>query len=79
VEKALLVEGSGSGSGYLRAVSDYVHLNPARARLLKGEERLRKERTMLTLVSAGSQQGKRTQKGAAGKLRRERTARDQAD
>jgi REP element-mobilizing transposase RayT len=31
--KALMVDGS--GSGYLRAVSDYVHLNPARARLVR--------------------------------------------
>jgi putative transposase len=31
--KALLVEGS--GNGYLRTVCDYVHLNPARAKLLK--------------------------------------------
>ena len=31
--KALLVDGS--GNGYLKAVGDYVHLNPARARLVK--------------------------------------------
>jgi putative transposase len=31
--KALVVDGS--GNGYLRAVCDYVHLNPVRARLLK--------------------------------------------
>ena len=31
--KALVVDGS--GSGYLRTVCDYVHLNPARAGLLK--------------------------------------------
>jgi putative transposase len=31
--KALIVDGS--GSGYLRTVCDYVHLNPARANLLK--------------------------------------------
>src|SRR5512133_2527678 len=36
--KALLVEGS--GSGYLKTVCDYVHLNPVRAKLLKAEERL---------------------------------------
>jgi REP element-mobilizing transposase RayT len=30
----------GSGSGYLRTVCDYVHLNPVRAHLLKPEERL---------------------------------------
>ena len=36
--KALLVEGG--GSGYLRTVSDYVHLNPVRAKLLKRQERL---------------------------------------
>src|SRR5437867_669050 len=36
--KALIVEGS--GNGYLRTVGDYVHLNPARARLLKAEEPL---------------------------------------
>jgi len=36
--KAQLVEGS--GNGYLRSACDYVHLNPARAGLLKGDERL---------------------------------------
>jgi REP element-mobilizing transposase RayT len=36
--KALAVEGG--GSGYLRAVCDYTHLNPARARLLAPESRL---------------------------------------
>jgi REP element-mobilizing transposase RayT len=36
--KALHVEGR--GNGYLRTVCDYVHLNPARARLLKGEQPL---------------------------------------
>jgi putative transposase len=36
--KAQLVEGS--GSGYLRTACDYVHLNPARAGLLRPEERL---------------------------------------
>ena len=36
--KALPVEGS--GSGYLKTVGDYVHLNPVRAKLLKGEDRL---------------------------------------
>ena len=36
--KALIVDGS--GSGYLRTVCDYVHLNPVRARLLKPEQRL---------------------------------------
>jgi hypothetical protein len=35
--KALLVEG---GGGYLKAVCDYVHLNPVRAGMLKPEERL---------------------------------------
>ena len=40
--KALLVEGS--GHGYLRTVCDYVHLNPVRAKLLKGDEPLRKYR-----------------------------------
>jgi hypothetical protein len=37
--KALVVDGS--GDGYLKTVCDYVHLNPARARLLAGEEPLR--------------------------------------
>ena len=37
--KSLIVDGS--GSGYLRAVCDYVHMNPARAKLLKPEEPLR--------------------------------------
>jgi REP element-mobilizing transposase RayT len=36
--KALLVEGG--GGGYLKTVCDYVHLNPARAKLLGAEERL---------------------------------------
>jgi hypothetical protein len=36
--KALIVDGS--GDGYLKTVCDYVHLNPARAKLLKAEERL---------------------------------------
>lgn len=36
--KALIVDGS--GSGYLKSVCDYVHLNPARARLLAVEEPL---------------------------------------
>jgi putative transposase len=36
--KALLVEGS--GGGYLRTACDYVHLNPARAKLLGQDERL---------------------------------------
>ena len=31
----------GSGDGYLKTVCDYVHLNPARARLLAAEEPLR--------------------------------------
>jgi putative transposase len=37
--KALLVDGS--GNGYLKTVCDYVHLNPARAKLLKPEQALR--------------------------------------
>src|SRR5438477_9964850 len=37
--KALVVEGS--GNGYLRTVSEYVHLNPARAHLIKSDEPLR--------------------------------------
>jgi len=36
--KALVVDGS--GTGYLRTVCDYVHLNPARAKLLGPEEPL---------------------------------------
>lgn len=36
--KALIVDGS--GNGYLRTVCDYVHLNPARARLLGPEQPL---------------------------------------
>lgn len=36
--KALLVEGS--GNGYLKAVCDYVHLNPVRAGLLRPEQPL---------------------------------------
>ena len=37
--KSLIVDGS--GRGYLRTVCDYVHLNPARAKLLGPEGRLR--------------------------------------
>jgi len=37
--KALVVDGS--GTGYLRTVCDYVHLNPARARLLHRDQGLR--------------------------------------
>jgi REP-associated tyrosine transposase len=36
--KSLVVDGS--GSGYLRTVCDYVHLNPARAKLLRKEQKL---------------------------------------
>ena len=36
--KALIVDGS--GTGYLKTVCDYVHLNPVRAGLLKAEDRL---------------------------------------
>jgi REP element-mobilizing transposase RayT len=37
--KALIVDGS--GNGYLKTVCDYVHLNPARAKLLRPEQPLR--------------------------------------
>jgi REP element-mobilizing transposase RayT len=37
--KSLIVDGS--GSGYLRTVCDYVHLNPVRAHLLRLEQKLR--------------------------------------
>jgi REP element-mobilizing transposase RayT len=37
--KALIVDGS--GDGYLKTVCDYVHLNPARARLVAAEAPLR--------------------------------------
>ncbi|MFN0125682.1 MAG: transposase [Verrucomicrobiales bacterium] len=37
--KSLIVDGS--GSGYLKSVCDYVHLNPARARLVGPEQPLR--------------------------------------
>src|SRR5438034_1161936 len=40
--KALIVEGS--GNGYLKAVCDYVHLNPARAKLLRSGQALREYR-----------------------------------
>ena len=36
--RALVVEGD--GSGYLKTVCDYVHLNPVRAKLVRPEERL---------------------------------------
>jgi putative transposase len=40
--KSLLIDGA--MPGYLRTVCDYVHLNPARARLLRTPERLQKYR-----------------------------------
>jgi putative transposase len=40
--KSLIVDGS--GNGYLRTVCDYVHLNPARAMLLRPEQSLREYR-----------------------------------
>src|SRR5438477_5577975 len=40
--KSLIVDGS--GNGYLRTVCEYVHLNPARVKLLKPEQRLREYR-----------------------------------
>lgn len=36
--KSLVVDGS--GSGYLRTVCDYVHLNPVRAKMVEPEQRL---------------------------------------
>ena len=36
--KSLIVEGS--GTGYLKTVCDYVHLNPVRAKLLRPEQKL---------------------------------------
>src|SRR3989442_12495274 len=36
--KSLLVDGT--GDGYLKTVCDYVHLNPARAKLLSGKQSL---------------------------------------
>lgn len=40
--KSLVVDGS--GSGYLKTVCDYVHLNPVRAKLLIDEQRLKEYR-----------------------------------
>jgi REP element-mobilizing transposase RayT len=40
--KSLIVDGS--GNGYLQTVCDYVHLNPARAKLLRAAEPLREYR-----------------------------------
>ena len=40
--KALVVDGS--GTGYLKTVCDYVHLNPSRARLLRRSQSLREYR-----------------------------------
>jgi len=37
--KSLVVDGS--GTGYLKTVCDYVHLNPARAKLLRAQQRLK--------------------------------------
>ena len=37
--KSLIVDGS--GSGYLKTVCDYVHLNPVRAKLLRPDQKLR--------------------------------------
>jgi putative transposase len=36
--KSLIVDGN--GTGYLKTVCDYVHLNPVRAKLLRPEQRL---------------------------------------
>jgi len=36
--KSLFVDGS--GNGYLKSVCDYVHLNPVRAKLLSGRQKL---------------------------------------
>src|SRR5438128_10828601 len=36
--KSLIVDGS--GTGYLKTVCDYVHLNPVRARLIKEDQPL---------------------------------------
>src|SRR5438093_12965437 len=38
--KALIVDGS--GSGYLKSVCDYVHLNPARVKLVEVNQRLKR-------------------------------------
>src|SRR5881296_3225858 len=38
--KSLVVDGS--GSGYLKTVCDYVHLNPARAKLVAAEQPLKR-------------------------------------
>ena len=40
--KSLIVDGS--GTGYLRTVCDYVHLNPVRAKLLRPEQKLERYR-----------------------------------
>src|SRR5271170_7636119 len=40
--KALIVDGS--GTGYLKTVCDYVHLNPVRAKLLIPQEKLSRYR-----------------------------------
>ena len=40
--KSLIVDGS--GTGYLKTVCDYVHLNPARAKLLTAEQKLSRYR-----------------------------------
>src|SRR5258706_9963506 len=40
--KSLMVDGS--GTGYLKTVCDYVHLNPGRAKLLRPEQALRQYR-----------------------------------
>jgi hypothetical protein len=37
--KSLIVDGS--GSGYLKSVGDYVHLNPARAKLVAADAPLK--------------------------------------
>ena len=53
--KALVVDGS--GTGYLRTVCDYVHLNPARARLLKDVKPL--EQIVREELSKGRRAGDR--------------------
>ncbi len=56
--KSLIVDGS--GNGYLRTVCDYVHLNPARAKLVSPEQPLREFRWSSWreyLMSPGQRQG----------------------
>ena len=53
--KALLVEGS--GNGYLKTACDYVHLNPARASLLRRRTAPRQQKANRVIAQETSRRG----------------------